>query len=86
MLTQKLILQPYGEVNLYLQDAPENDAGAGIGDAKIGLQTRYEITRKFAPYVDVHYGQKLGETASIAKNDGEDQNELIGSVGLRLMF
>ena len=86
LLTQKLIIQPYAEVNLYLQDAPENDAGAGIGDGKIGLQTRYEITRKFAPYVDINYGRKFGETASIAQTKGEDKEELVGAVGLRLMF
>ncbi len=86
LLTQKLILQPYGEFNLYLQDAPENDAGAGIGEGKIGLQTRYEFTREFAPYVDVHYGRKFGETGSIAKTIGEDKEELVGAVGVRLMF
>ena len=86
LLTQKLILQPYAEFNVYLQDAPENDAGAGLGDGKIGLQTRYEFTRKFAPYVDVHYGRKFGETVSIAKANSEDNHAIISSVGLRLMF
>jgi copper resistance protein B len=86
LLTQKLILQPYGEFNLYMQDAPENDGGAGIGEMKIGLQTRYEFTRKFAPYVDIHYGKKFGETGSIAKTINEDRDELVGAVGLRLMF
>lgn len=86
LLTQKLIIQPYAEVNLYLQDAPENDAGAGIGDGKIGLQTRYEFTRKFAPYIDIHYGQKFGQTGQIAKRIDEDKEELVGAVGLRLMF
>lgn len=86
LITQKLILQPYFEFNAYAQDVPEQDVGAGISDGKIGLQTRYEFTRKFAPYVDVHYGRKFGETASIAKSNGEDKDELIGAVGLRLMF
>lgn len=86
LLTQKLILQPYAEFSLYLQDAQENDAGAGLGDGTIGLQTRYEFTRKFAPYIDVHYNQKWGETASIAKMSGEDKAELVGAIGLRLMF
>ena len=86
LLTQKLILQPYAEFNVYLQDAPENDAGAGLGDGKIGLQTRYEITRQFAPYVDVHYGRKFGETASIATSNGESKDETVAAVGLRLMF
>ena len=86
LLTQKLILQPYAEVNLSAQKVQEQDIGAGIVDGKIGLQTRYEFTRKFAPYVDVHYGRKFGETFSIAANNGEDKDELIGSIGLRLMF
>jgi len=86
LLTQKLILQPYAELNAYAQDVPHQNIGAGISDGKIGLQTRYEFTRKFAPYVDVHYGRKFGETSSMAKANGEDTNEFIGAVGLRLMF
>jgi copper resistance protein B len=86
LVTQKLILQPYFEFNAYAQDVRDQDVGAGISDGKIGLQTRYEFTRKFAPYVDVHYGRKFGETASIAKSNGEDKDELVGAVGLRLMF
>jgi copper resistance protein B len=86
LLTQKLILQPYAEINLYAQDVPENDIGAGFSSGEIGLQTRYEFTRKFAPYVDVRYSRKFGETSSIAKGNGEDNDEFIGSVGLRLMF
>ncbi len=86
LLTQRLILQPYAEVNFSAQDVSEHDIGAGLTDGKIGLQTRYEFTRKFAPYVDVHYGRKFGETSSIAKSNGEDSDELVGAIGLRLMF
>ena len=86
LLTQKLILQPYLEVNLSAQEVHEQEIGAGVVDGQIGLQTRYEFTRKFAPYVDVHYGRKFGETASIATSNGEDKDELVGAVGLRLMF
>lgn len=86
LLTQKLIVQPYAEFNFSAQDIRDQDIGAGIVDGKVGLQTRYEFTRKFAPYVDVHYGTKFGETASIARKNGEDRDELVGAVGLRLMF
>lgn len=86
LITQKLILQPYAEVNLFAQNVAEQDVGAGISDGKIGLQIRYECSKKFAPYVDIHYGRKFGETASIATSDGEKKDELIGSIGLRLMF
>ena len=86
LFTQRLILQPYLEINLSAQDVEEQEIGAGLTDGKIGFQTRYELTRKFAPYVDVHYGRKFGETSSIAKSNGEDNDELVGSIGLRLMF
>ena len=86
LLTQKLILQPYAEANLSAKEVPDQEMGAGLADAKIGLQTRYEITRKFAPYVDVHYGRKFGETSAIAKSNGEVNDELVGSIALRLMF
>ncbi|MCB1680494.1 MAG: copper resistance protein B [Alphaproteobacteria bacterium] len=86
LLTQRLILQPYAEVNLYAQDVPEQDIGAGIADGEIGLQTRYEITRQFAPYIDVKYERKFGETSSIAKHNGEDNDDVVGSLGIRLMF
>ncbi len=86
LLTQRLILQPYAEVNLSAQDVPKQDIGAGVTDGLIGLQTRYEITRKFTPYVDVHYGRKFGETASIAESNGDDNDEIVGAIGLRLMF
>jgi len=86
LLTQRLILEPYFEANLFAQDVPEQDVGAGLADAELGLQTRYEITRKFAPYVDVHYERKFGETSSIAKDHGENNDDFVASVGLRLMF
>ncbi len=86
LLTQKLILQPYIEVNFSAQEVHEQDLGAGVTDGNIGLQTRYEFTRKFAPYIDINYGRKFGETSSIAKNHGEDKDELIGAIGIRLMF
>lgn len=86
LVTQKLILQPYAEINLSAQDVEKQDIGAGFTDGEIGLQTRYEFTRKFAPYVDVRYEQKFGETSSIAKSNGEDTGGFIAAVGLRLMF
>jgi len=86
LLTQRLILQPYAEVNLSAQDVEEQEIGAGFTDGEIGLQTRYEFTRKFAPYIDFKYERKFGETSSIAKSNGEDNDNVVGSIGLRLMF
>lgn len=86
LLTQRLILQPYAEISLSAQDVEQQEIGAGFTEGEIGLQTRYEITRKFAPYIDLRYERKFGETASIAEDDGEDKDDFVAAIGLRLMF
>jgi copper resistance protein B len=86
LLTQKLITQPYAEINLSSRKDDDSETGAGFTNGEIGLQTRYEFTRKFAPYVDVRYERKFGATASMAESDGEDRGGFVGAIGLRLMF
>ncbi len=86
LITQKLITQPYVEVNFSAQDVPEQNIGTGLTKGEFGIQTRYEITRKFAPYIDLHYERKFSETSAIAKKLGENQDDAIASVGLRFMF
>ncbi|HCM83946.1 MAG TPA: copper resistance protein B [Rhodospirillaceae bacterium] len=86
LLTQRLILQPYAEINFSAQHVPEQDLGAGINAAEIGLQTRYEITRVFVPYLDIRYERKLGETSAIAQSEGEENDAFIAALGLRLLF
>ena len=86
LLTQKLMLQPSIGMQLYAQDVPELEIAAGLSDAEIGLQLRYEFTRKFAPYIEVKYERKLGETLSIAKSNGEGADTVAGLLGVRLMF
>lgn len=86
LLTQRLILQPYAEINLSAQDVGELGIGAGFTEGEIGLQTRYEITRKFAPYIDFRYERKFGETASIAEDEGDDKDNFVAALGIRFMF
>ena len=86
LITQRLITQPYAEINLSLQNQPEQQLGKGLSDAVIGIQTRYEFTRQFAPYVDVRYERKFGDTIGIVQKDGETGDDFVASVGLRLMF
>lgn len=86
LFTQKLIAQPYAEINLAAQDIPDHDTGAGITDGQVGVQLRYETTKSFAPYIDIKYERLFGETSSIASQNGEDNDSVTGSFGLRLMF
>jgi len=86
LLTQRLILQPDVEVNLYGKNDPERGIGRGVSDIDVGLRLRYEITRKFAPYVGVVYSRKFGNTASYARAAGERVSDTQVVAGIRIWF
>lgn len=86
LITQRLISQPYWEAEFYAQDVEELGIGAGIAHAEIGLQTRYEISRRFAPYMDLRYERMFGETSSISRKNGGENDDFIASFGVKLLF
>jgi len=54
-LTQRLILEPLVELDAYTRSDPARAVGSGVSDIDAGLRLRYEISRKFAPYLGVVY-------------------------------
>lgn len=84
LLTQRLILQPQVELNLYSKDDPRREVGAGLSELDSGLRLRYEFSRKFAPYIGVTYEDGFGDTASYAHASGEHPSALRFAVGLRM--
>jgi copper resistance protein B len=86
LLTQRLILQPQVEVNLYSKADPARMVGAGFSDIDTGLRLRYEFSRKFAPYLGVVYEGKFGQTANFARRAGESTGGVRYVAGLRLWF
>jgi copper resistance protein B len=85
-LTQRLILQPEVELNVYSKPDPARGIGSGLSEIDTGLRLRYEITRKFAPYVGVAYAGRLFQTASLARREGESPNDLRFVFGVRLWY
>ena len=75
LLTQRLILQPQIELNLYSKADPARLVGAGFSDIDTGLRLRYEIDRKFAPYIGAVYQGKFGQTANFARQAGESTGD-----------
>jgi copper resistance protein B len=86
LLTQKLILQPRVEANLYGKSDPERDLGSGLSDLTAGLRLRYEIRREFAPYIGIEWVGKFGGTAELARAAGNDTKETRYVAGLRFWF
>lgn len=86
LFTQRLIAQPRFEVNLAVQGAPTFGIESGVNDIELGLRLRYEIRREFAPYIGVNWLRKLGDTADLAREEGEDVDALGVVVGIRIWF
>lgn len=83
LLTQRLILQPEIELNLYSKSDPSRGVGSGFFEIDTGLRLRYEIMRKLAPYIGIAYQGKLGETATFSRN-AAIQSPLGNKLGLSL--
>jgi copper resistance protein B len=86
LLTQRLIVQPETEVNFYSKDDPARGIGSGFSDMDAGLRLRYEITRKFAPYVGYSYSGKYGSTATYAHQSKEASSDSRFVFGLRVWY
>jgi copper resistance protein B len=85
-LTQRLVVQPEAEANLYGKADPARQLGAGLADLDMGLRLRYEIRREFAPYLGVAWRRLCGETAAYARAQNLGASELQWVAGLRLWF
>jgi copper resistance protein B len=86
LITQRLILQPEIELNFYSKADPGRMVGAGLADIDTGLRLRYEISRKFAPYVGIAYAGKFGQTAQMARQAGDSAGALQFVFGIRSWF
>ncbi|MGB8328240.1 MAG: copper resistance protein B [Steroidobacteraceae bacterium] len=82
--TQRLILQPRLEANLYGKADPQRGLGAGVSDLELGLRLRYEIRREFAPYLGVSWSRAFGRTADSRRAGGEDIGDTRVVAGVRV--
>ncbi|HEX7087951.1 MAG TPA: copper resistance protein B [Vicinamibacterales bacterium] len=86
LLTNRLILQPHLEFDLYGKDDPERGIAAGLSSGEAGLRLRYEIRREIAPYVGVVWTRRFSGTADLARAAGEEVGDARLVVGIRAWF
>ncbi len=86
MLTQRLILVPEIEMNLYGKNDPATGTGSGLSDIEAGLRLRYEVRREFAPYIGVNWTRMYGNTADYARDEGADVDDIQFLIGVRAWF
>jgi copper resistance protein B len=86
LLTQRWILQPEAELNFYSKDDPARQIGSGFSDLDAGLRLRYEVTRKFAPYIGFACNGRYGNTASYSRAAGKTTSNSQFLFGIRLWY
>lgn len=86
LLTQRWILQPRIEANLYGKNDPATGVGSGLSNGTVGIRLRYEISRQFAPYIGVERRQTFGNTADMVRASGGRSGETRFVAGIRAWF
>lgn len=86
LLTQRLILQPRLETAYAFEEVERLGVGQGLNSVQLGLRLRYEIRREFAPYIGVTWNRKFGDTADLARDEGEDTEVPAVVAGVRMWF
>jgi copper resistance protein B len=81
--TNRLILTPQVETNLYSKRSTDRELGGGFSNVELSARLRYEVSRKFAPYVGFVWERALGDTADFRRADRERPAEHRVVVGLR---
>ncbi|WP_186183635.1 copper resistance protein B [Burkholderia gladioli] len=86
LITNRLILQPSLEANLFAKDDAARGQGAGLGDTSLGLRLRYEVDRQFAPYLGISWDRSYGNSARMVVREGGRRSELSVLAGVRVWF
>jgi copper resistance protein B len=83
-LTNRLILTPEVESNLYSQANLRRALGAGMANIELQARLRYEVSRKFAPYIGFDWDRALGDTAKLNRPGGESVSDARFVAGVRM--
>lgn len=86
LFTQRWILEPALELDAHGRDDPARAAGAGLSSLSAGMRLRYDISRKFSPYVGAQWKKYYGETADLVRAADGDTEEGIVLAGVRGWF
>jgi copper resistance protein B len=86
LITNRLILQPSLELNVYGKSDAAREQGAGLANSSLGLRLRYEVDRQFSPYIGVTWDRSYGNTARFVEQEGGRRNEVSFVAGVRVWF
>jgi copper resistance protein B len=83
-ITQRMVLTVGGELDWLLTEDDTFDQAAGISAVELGVRTRYEFRRKFAPYIDLSWVDEAEPRTVMPGEMGAGHFRLGG--GVRLIY
>lgn len=86
LFTQKLIAQPYLNADVIFNDESSYASKSGLSKLQIGLQTRYEISKKIMPFIDVAYAYNKGLKQTEFQSATDSKKGWLYGLGLTLKF
>lgn len=84
--TQKLISQPYLKANLLLHDSQDTAPKTGLTLLQTGIQTRYEISKKVMPFIDVSYAYSRNHGAAENLDSLDSESGWLYGAGITFKF
>ena len=84
--TGRIYSRPSIEFEAHASDDRKVGTYAGMGTMKLALQTRYQITRAVAPYIETGWEKEFGRAARIAQQSGERSDNAYAVLGIRLLY
>ena len=86
LLTQKLITQPYIEADVIFSDDSNYAAKSGLSELKTGIKTRYEITKRIKPFIDIAYQYEKGQQDTFMQEATNSEKGWKYGAGIELVF
>lgn len=86
LLTQKLITQPYLEMDAIFSDDSGYASKSGLSELKTGIKTRYEVTKRIRPFIDIAYQYEKGQKATSLQEETESEKGWRYGTGIELVF
>ena len=84
LITNRLILTLSFEIDIPLNDDEEAGRGGSGSTVEVGARLSCDpIDRAVSPYIRVHWEKRFGESATLARAEGEEASSVYIVAGLR---
>ncbi|WP_089606143.1 copper resistance protein B [Acinetobacter piscicola] len=86
LFTQKLIVKPYLDLDIIFSDDSKYAKKSGLSNVTAGLETRYEISKKVMPYLDIAYEYSKGNDSTAWQLESDSEKGWLYGAGIRFKF